>query len=130
MIPKLNKAAITLNKGKNYFYTLRANSPEKFKYIMALDPNPIIAYSKYIDEMNDLKYKLQDIYYELADFKLMHHFSQYVSKHGFYKHPNNLSTSFTKIVFSSNDGFRGHKTYLMYSKLPKLYEQFMEEVNE
>ena len=114
---------------KNYYYVLRLKSPERFNYIKNIHPNNFFkSCISYQEEMEILKNNLQDICYHLEDEGLMHKFSIYVYNKKFFKNTNSISSSFSRIVFSSKPGFHFHKTYLKYQKIIPLYNNFIKEL--
>ena len=129
---KNNLADISLyfEYSKNYFYVVKLKSPEKFKYIRLIDTDNFFnAYVKYLEEMENIKFKLQDIYYYLEDHKLIKQFSIYAKENGLFKNDNNLSTKFKEVIFSNTQGFHFHSTYIKYSKLINLFNKFIQERN-
>ncbi len=115
---------------KNYFYVLRLTSTLRFNYIKAINPDSFFhSYIKYIEEMEAIKFKLQDIYYYLEDKNLIHKFSIYASKHKLFKNYNSLSVTFPKVIFANKQGFHFHKTYIKYKELIPLFNQFKKELS-
>ncbi len=112
----------------NYFYVVKSVSRTKFDYIYNLDKSNFQnAYSIYLNEMDKLKNQMIDMYYELYDNRLIHKFGKYVYKHNFYTNINSLSCVLPKVLFSSQNGFKVHKTYIKYKEMPYLYEQFKKD---
>ena len=128
MTNNLEQIALNFDYDRNYFYVMRRATPLKFNYINNLvkgDFNK--AFIKYYQDMDEIKFKLQDIYYELSELRAIHKFSTYIYERGLYKHPNNFSTSVTKIIFSSRNGFSTHSTYILYEKILNIFDDFIKD---
>ena len=125
-----NIAATALHYGydKNHFYIVRNNSTEKFNHICSLHKDDFMkAYTIYLNNMEDIKFQLQDIYYFLQDRKLLNKFSNYASKHNIFKHKNHLNTYYNVMFFSSTVGFNTYPAYIKYSKLIPLFDEFKKD---
>ncbi len=124
----LAETALYFNYGSNHFYVMKSLTPEKFKYICTLDDEDFMkAFIAYRAEMEDVKFKLQDIYYILADDRQINQFSLFVAKYNIFKHPNHINAQISSIIFSSKVGFHSHNSYLKYKKLIPLFDEFIKE---
>ena len=125
----LSYVAKVFGYNKNHFYVLRLKSPERFNYIKNINQNDFLdSYSKYVEEMEVLKEKLQEIYYFLEDRKLIHKFSIYVHEAKMFKNFNHVSNSLSDVIFSNKIGFHFHKTYIKYKKFIPLFDKFIKEI--
>jgi hypothetical protein len=126
---KKSQAALHLGLNKSYFYTTRARSPDKYKYMMALDEDPVTAYRKYEQEQDQMLRKLEDIYYTLLDLGKMYHFSRTLASKGIYKHRNHFSTVIGKIVGKVDPKFK-YNAFLKLKVVVDEYNKYMEEHHE
>ncbi len=128
---KANQSICEISKhfgyGKNHFHIIKLKSPERYNYINSLEPDDLkVAYQKYLDEMDDLKFKIQDIYYYLEDHRLISQFGRFLKEKKVFKHPNSLNNTFMRTIFRTKPGFSFHKTYLRYQQIPQLFKEFKE----
>jgi hypothetical protein len=120
------QAAITLGLDRNYFYTTRKLSPEKYKYMMSLDEDPVNAYKKYAEEQEQMLRKLEDIYYTLLDIGKVYDFSKHLASRGIYKHRNHFSTTIIKFVGKTDPRFK-HRAFIKLKVVVEEYDKYMKE---
>ncbi len=124
----LKEVAVYYDYVPNYFYVVKSTTPDKFNYIRNLDKNNFKkAFELYRKKMDTLKAEVIDIYFYLQDKSLISTFGLYAKEHNLFSHKNSLSNCFSKVLFTNRIGFKIHKTYIKYKKIPSLFEQFKKD---
>lgn len=87
------KVCDKLELHRNYFFSMKHNSPELFNYLCSINKNFAISYPIYVKEVEDI-YKLNSfIYYYLKEYRMVNKLSVLLSKKGIYKHKGSYITS-------------------------------------
>ena len=133
---RLIELSKNINRSKSLFFVLRRTSPEKFEYIFGtlvlqkIKGDPSVLYEKYLDEMQGVKDKLQEICYwleEREDTNILS-FGKWLHKKGIFGNPNTFSSSYCTVLFNSKIGFSSHKTFLKYKRVLAEFPVFKQEV--
>jgi len=113
--------ATTLGLHQNFFASIKTSCPARYQYIISLSPNLTEAYRKYMNEQEDYKAQLTEIYYELSDKKKVSAFSKHLMKKGLYKNFNGFATAINYTLFRAKDGLGNHRFFI---KAPKIIAEY------
>lgn len=120
--------ATELGLHPNFFASIKKSCPARYKYITGLSSNLTEAYRKYINEQENYKSHLTDIYYELADKRKITSFSKYLHEQGYYANWNGFSTSINYSLFRTGGGLGNHAFFVKAPKIIAEYEKVKDEL--
>ena len=113
--------AVMLGLHPNFFASMKCSCPVKYKYIENLSPNLAEAYRKYMQEQEDYKTQLTEMYYALSDRKKVMAFSIHLQAIGMYSNWNGFSTTINYTLFKSGEGLGNHRFFI---KAPKILAEY------
>jgi hypothetical protein len=121
----LKNAAKYFGFNENYFYVMRKEYPEKFKYIFEGKDDPIDAYQKYLNECASVQEQLTDMYYKLEEKRLIYRLSRLAHERGLTKNKFSLSTGMGKVVFNVHGRVISYKAMIKYKKILQLADEVL-----
>jgi hypothetical protein len=117
------RIAERLGISPNTIFVMRIQQPERFKYILELDPYFEIGYRKYQSLQEETLIKLQTIYYELEDNRQVYAFSKFLTKKGIYKSERSWYNSIKNIWIPDLQSMK-HPSLLMKIETINVYPEF------
>lgn len=123
----LREACRELGLYENALSYMKRNNPEKFEHIMALDDNPVAAYRKYKNNMNELAHELTHMYYALAEKRKLMELSRLLYRNGIFGSELSFINGIGGIVFTTfvDMNFR---VFLRYTKVLEIYKEHKDEI--
>ena len=115
----------------NFFASMKCLQREKYNYILSKVPgNMLESYRTYLKEMEEVKLKVESIYFWLEENRKIFAFSKYLYKKGIFKHSHTFSSNATITIFNSSSKFKTISSFLRYKKIIKQFEYFKKELSD
>jgi len=122
----LRQTALALGKSHNYFYTMRKECPNQFKWLLSFDDNFLESHRKAVEKCIETRELLHDIIYELEEVEGQKwQFSKWLHKEGVFTLPNSFATM-VSIKFAEIES-NHYQKYLTDRKVIDGYEKYKKE---